>query len=140
MLAAIRRASSREISEWRLLGDVRFANPKSLCNTVADRSSSVQYHIQVSTINAVVFCKCNLTPLTLDCGLQQTNNIVIVKYKLETAQTAGEGNCMSFVIDLERHLGLPRVLNTNKREDSSTHYRIKGLSGERLWKSRHVVF
>ena len=116
---------------FRLLGDVHFAKSKSFCNSVAYRSFSVQNHIQVSTINAVVLCKCDLTPLALDCGAQQTNNLIIVKNKFHTAQTAAEGNCMSFDIVLGRHHGLaprPKTQTPIRGENSGSRYRIKGLS------------
>ena len=39
-----------------------------------------------------------VTSLVFNCGSQQFKNVIIVKYKLKTAQTAGESDCKSYVI------------------------------------------
>jgi hypothetical protein len=76
---------------------------KSLCNSVGYRSLAVQNHIQVNAIDVVVLRKGHLTSFVFNCGFQQLNNVIIVKYKLETAQTVREGNGKSFVIGFEGH-------------------------------------
>src|SRR5262249_29389602 len=49
----------------RLLSDVSLAKADSLCNGITDGSFTVQNHIEVGTINAVVLCKSALTSFSL---------------------------------------------------------------------------
>jgi hypothetical protein len=72
----------------RLLDDVHFAEPDSLCNRITYASFAMQNLIELGTINAVALRKGDLTSLAFDCGLQQMNNVIIVKYKRAPAQTA----------------------------------------------------
>jgi hypothetical protein len=53
------------------------------------------------------------SPLVFNCGSQQLNNVIIVKYKLETAETTGRArlptltslvpDAIVFVPELQRH-------------------------------------
>jgi hypothetical protein len=72
------------------------------------RLQAVQDHIQVGAINVVVLRKGDLTSLVFNCGSQQIKNVIIVEYKLNAAQTLGEGNCKSFVIGFGGHWCGPR--------------------------------
>ena len=59
---------------------------KSPCNGIADGSFTVQDHVEVGTIDAVMLCKSALPPFSLNCGSQQASNIVFIKHKRVEAQ------------------------------------------------------
>lgn len=70
----------------RLLGDINLAKTDNPCNGITDGSSTVQNHVEVGTIDAVMLCKSALTSFSLNCGPQQANNIVFIKHKRVEAQ------------------------------------------------------
>jgi hypothetical protein len=77
--------------------------PKCLGSSATYRSFALQNHIQQSATYAMAVCKGDLTSLDFDCCSQQTNDVIIVKYKRVFAQAAREDNGASLVIDLGRH-------------------------------------
>lgn len=52
------------------LGDINLAKADSPCNGITDGSFTVQNHVEVGTIDAVMLCKCALTSFSFNCGPQ----------------------------------------------------------------------
>ena len=50
-------------------------------------------------LEAVPPCKCGLAPLAFNCGFQESNNIVFVKYNREAARTFS-GMCFPSPYDM----------------------------------------
>jgi hypothetical protein len=59
------------------LGDIDLVK----CNGIADGSFTVQNHVEVGTIDAVMLCKSGLTSFSLNCGPQQASDIVPIKHR-----------------------------------------------------------
>ena len=74
----------------KLFSDVHHAKTERLDDTLAHRSFAVQNHVEVNTINAVTLCKSDLTALAFNCGSQQLNDFIIIKYQRLTAQFTQE--------------------------------------------------
>jgi hypothetical protein len=53
-------------------------------------SSAVQNHIDIGAIEAMAVCKSRLAAFVFNCGPQQLNNLVFIKYMRAAAQAAAK--------------------------------------------------
>jgi hypothetical protein len=73
----------------RSLGDIHFAKPKSFHDSGTYASSAIQSRIEIGAINAMALRKGGLTSRAFDCGSQQINNVIIVKYTRGSISSTG---------------------------------------------------
>jgi hypothetical protein len=66
-------------------GSVNFLKPKSLDYIGAYGSLTRQNLVQMSTFEAVTPRKGHLTPFAFNCGSEQLNNLIIIKYERVTS-------------------------------------------------------
>jgi hypothetical protein len=62
------------------LDDIHPAKPKGFCKRGTNAPSAVQNRIEFGAINAMTLREGGLTPLAFNCGLQQIDDVIIIKH------------------------------------------------------------
>jgi hypothetical protein len=63
----------------RILDDIHLAKPKGFCKRGTDAPSAVQNRTEFAAIKVIAFREGGLTSLAFNCGLQQINDVIIIK-------------------------------------------------------------